>query len=89
MGSSITSLISLICWSTPPIMSYVESGTFSTFIKLTRGSTLLGSTRCSTYESFFSATRSLALSLVMSMVLSISTTYLPSGWTCGPVGARA
>ena len=40
-----TSFISLICWSRPPIMSYVESGTFSTFIRLTKGSTLLGKTR--------------------------------------------
>jgi hypothetical protein len=42
-----TSLISLICWSHPPIMSYVESGTFSTFIRLTNGSILLGSRMCS------------------------------------------
>lgn len=42
-----TSLISLICWSRPPIMSYVESGTFSTFIRLTSGSTLVGSRMCS------------------------------------------
>ena len=34
-----TSLISLICLSRPPTISYVESGTFSTIIKLTRGST--------------------------------------------------
>lgn len=38
-GSSITSLISLICLSRPPTISYVESGTFSTIIKLTSGST--------------------------------------------------
>ena len=38
-GSSMTSLISLICLSKPPTISYVESGTFSTIIKLTRGST--------------------------------------------------
>ena len=37
--SSHTSLISLICLSSPPTISYVESGTFSTIIKLTRGST--------------------------------------------------
>ena len=37
-GNSMTSLISLICLSSPPIMSYVESGTFSTIIRLTRGS---------------------------------------------------
>ena len=42
IGSSITSLISLICLSTPPTMSYVESGTFSTFISETSWSTLLG-----------------------------------------------
>mmetsp|Transcript_23791 Transcript_23791/g.60255 ORF Transcript_23791/g.60255 Transcript_23791/m.60255 type:complete len:298 (-) Transcript_23791:371-1264(-) len=47
IGNSITSLISLICWSSPPIISYVESGTFSTFISDTSGSTLEGSTRCS------------------------------------------
>ena len=38
-GSSMTSLISLICLSRPPTISYVESGTFSTIIKLTSGST--------------------------------------------------
>ena len=38
-GSSMTSLISLICLSKPPTISYVESGTFSTIIKLTSGST--------------------------------------------------
>mmetsp|Transcript_18819 Transcript_18819/g.58550 ORF Transcript_18819/g.58550 Transcript_18819/m.58550 type:complete len:284 (-) Transcript_18819:457-1308(-) len=47
MGSSITSLISFTCLSKPPIMSYVESGTFSTFMRLTSGSTLDGSSRCS------------------------------------------
>lgn len=41
-GSSITSLISLICLSSPPIISYVESGTFSTIISETSGSTLFG-----------------------------------------------
>ena len=44
IGSSITSLISRICFSSPPIMSYVESGTFSTFIRLTSGSTWTGRT---------------------------------------------
>ena len=38
-GNSITSFISLICLSRPPTMSYVESGTFSTIIKDTKGST--------------------------------------------------
>ena len=37
-----TSLISLICLSRPPTMSYVESGTFSTIMRLTSGSTLFG-----------------------------------------------
>mmetsp|Transcript_4547 Transcript_4547/g.16860 ORF Transcript_4547/g.16860 Transcript_4547/m.16860 type:complete len:206 (+) Transcript_4547:370-987(+) len=46
IGSSTTSLISLTCWSSPPIMSKVLSGTFSTFIKETSGSTRLGRTRC-------------------------------------------
>ncbi len=41
--SSITSLISLICWSSPPIMSYVLSGTFSTIMSDTSGSTDDGS----------------------------------------------
>mmetsp|Transcript_31574 Transcript_31574/g.82540 ORF Transcript_31574/g.82540 Transcript_31574/m.82540 type:complete len:328 (-) Transcript_31574:228-1211(-) len=81
IGSSITSLISLICLSQPPTMSYVESGTFSTFMRDTSGSTLDGSTRCSAYESFRNATRSLTLSLAMSIDLSMSTTYLPSGCT--------
>jgi len=45
IGSSITSLISLIWRSNPPTMSYVESGTFSTFIRETRGSTLVGRRR--------------------------------------------
>lgn len=45
---ALTSLISLICWSSPPIMSYVESGTFSTFIRLMSGSTLLGRIKCKT-----------------------------------------
>ena len=40
------SLLTLICLSRPPTMSYVESGTFSTFIRDTRGSTLVGSKRC-------------------------------------------
>jgi hypothetical protein len=40
-------LISLICWSQPPIMSYVLSGTFSTFMSDTSGSILLGSRMCS------------------------------------------
>ena len=35
MGSSMTSLISMICLSSPPTMSYVASGTFSTFISET------------------------------------------------------
>ena len=39
IGSSITSFISLICFSNPPTMSYVASGTASTLIKLTNGST--------------------------------------------------
>mmetsp|Transcript_31080 Transcript_31080/g.100384 ORF Transcript_31080/g.100384 Transcript_31080/m.100384 type:complete len:207 (+) Transcript_31080:537-1157(+) len=81
IGSSITSLISLICLSHPPIMSYVESGTFSSFMSETSGSTLLGSTKCRVYESLRRATLSLAFSFVMSMVLSMSTTYLPSGCT--------
>ena len=38
-GSSITSLISLICLSRPPTISYVLSGTFSTIMSDTRGST--------------------------------------------------
>ena len=48
-----TSLISLICLSSPPTMSYVESGTFSTIIRLTRGSTWEGthkSTDIATYS---------------------------------------
>mmetsp|Transcript_7607 Transcript_7607/g.21620 ORF Transcript_7607/g.21620 Transcript_7607/m.21620 type:complete len:346 (-) Transcript_7607:39-1076(-) len=81
MGSSITSLISLICSSRPPTMSYVESGTFSTFIRDTSGSTLVGRMWCSTYESFRSATLALGVTLAMSMSLSMSTTYFPSGWT--------
>mmetsp|Transcript_26626 Transcript_26626/g.80717 ORF Transcript_26626/g.80717 Transcript_26626/m.80717 type:complete len:483 (-) Transcript_26626:267-1715(-) len=81
IGSSITSLISFICLSQPPIMSYVESGTFSSFISETSGSTLLGSTRWSVYESLRSATRSFGLSFEMSIALSMSTTYLPSGCT--------
>lgn len=47
IGSYMTSLTYLTCWSRPPIMSYVESGTFSTFIKLTKGSTLVGKSLCS------------------------------------------
>mmetsp|Transcript_4852 Transcript_4852/g.20613 ORF Transcript_4852/g.20613 Transcript_4852/m.20613 type:complete len:246 (+) Transcript_4852:2942-3679(+) len=47
MGNSTTSLISFTCWSKPPIMSNVLSGTFSTFISDTSGSTRLGSTVCS------------------------------------------
>ena len=81
MGSSITSLISLICLSHPPTISYVESGTFSTFIKETKGSTFDGNTRCKVYESLRSATRSFTLSFSTAMFLSMSTTYLPSGWT--------
>ena len=44
IGSSTTSLISFTCWSRPPIMSNVLSGTFSTFISETRGSTSDGRT---------------------------------------------
>mmetsp|Transcript_15463 Transcript_15463/g.58590 ORF Transcript_15463/g.58590 Transcript_15463/m.58590 type:complete len:352 (+) Transcript_15463:3276-4331(+) len=46
IGSSITSFISWICLLKPPTMSYVASGTFSTRIRLTSGSTLLGRMRC-------------------------------------------
>mmetsp|Transcript_166740 Transcript_166740/g.405240 ORF Transcript_166740/g.405240 Transcript_166740/m.405240 type:complete len:273 (-) Transcript_166740:299-1117(-) len=79
MGSSITSLISVICLSSPPTMSYDESGTFSTFMRLTSGSTLVGRILCSAYESLRSATRVPATHLAMSISFSTSTTYLPSG----------
>ena len=62
-------------------MSYVESGTFSTFIKLTSGSTFVGSSRCSAYESLRRATRIPGAMAEWSTPLSMSTTYLPSGWT--------
>mmetsp|Transcript_2884 Transcript_2884/g.6797 ORF Transcript_2884/g.6797 Transcript_2884/m.6797 type:complete len:348 (+) Transcript_2884:152-1195(+) len=81
MGSSITSLISLICFDRPPTMSYVESGTFSTFISDTSGSTLLGRILCSTYESARSATRVFGVTSLIAIFLSRSTTYLPSGPT--------
>mmetsp|Transcript_41039 Transcript_41039/g.49325 ORF Transcript_41039/g.49325 Transcript_41039/m.49325 type:complete len:300 (+) Transcript_41039:122-1021(+) len=42
IGNSITSLISITCFSNPPIISYVLSGTASTFIRLTSGSTFVG-----------------------------------------------
>ena len=42
----MTYLTYLTCWSRPPIMSYVESGTFYTFIKDTKGSTFVGKILC-------------------------------------------
>mmetsp|Transcript_5519 Transcript_5519/g.21191 ORF Transcript_5519/g.21191 Transcript_5519/m.21191 type:complete len:240 (-) Transcript_5519:89-808(-) len=81
MGSSTTSLISLICLSNPPTISYVESGTFSTRMRLTSGSTLFGRILWRAYESWRSATRQLGVTSFMSISLSISTTYLPSGFT--------
>jgi len=80
-GSSSTSFISRICASSPPTWSKVESGTFSTRISDTSGSTLVGSTLCSVYESLRSATRVLGVSSAMSTLASTSTTYLPSGPT--------
>jgi hypothetical protein len=71
----------LICLSSPPTMSYVESGTFSTFIRLTSGSTFVGSNKCKAYESLRSATRIPAVISALSTPLSMSTTYFPSGWT--------
>ncbi|KAH9414825.1 hypothetical protein DERP_008666 [Dermatophagoides pteronyssinus] len=78
-GNSITSLISLICLSNPPTISYVESGTFSTIISETSGSTLLGNILCNVYESFRNATRLFGVTSLISIFLSISTTNLPSG----------
>mmetsp|Transcript_16567 Transcript_16567/g.32949 ORF Transcript_16567/g.32949 Transcript_16567/m.32949 type:complete len:331 (+) Transcript_16567:125-1117(+) len=81
MGSSMTSLISMTCFSSPPIISYVESGTASTFIRLTRGSTFVGKILWRVYESFRSATRVLGFSAFTSIPGSRSTTYFPSGLT--------
>ena len=81
MGSSMTSLISRICFSRPPHMSYVESGTFSNFMRDTKGSTLVGSIRCSWYDPSLRATRVFIVHFSMSMSLAMSTTYLPSGPT--------
>ena len=70
----MTSLISLICWSRPPIMSYVLSGTFSTIIRETRGSTEDGSIFSSLYESDRRVTRLPTVSLDMSTLSDTSTT---------------
>lgn len=93
----MTSLTSLICLSRPPTISYVLSGTFSSIMSETSGSTLFGRTGhggqpgaerarcgvlvCSWYESERRATRRLGVSLAISILGSKSTTYLPSGWT--------
>src|SRR5258708_40190456 len=70
----MTSLISLICSSRPPIISYVLSGTFSTIMRETRGSTLLGRILWMVYESERRATRRDGLREVISSSLSKSTT---------------
>ena len=59
-------------------MSYVESGTFSTRISETSGSTWFGRTFVIASESLRSATRWFAFSARMSMFFSIPTTYFPS-----------
>ena len=50
IGSSIT-LFFIFCLSHPPIISNVESGTLSTFINVTSGSTFVGSILCQNIES--------------------------------------
>ena len=52
-----------------------------TFINETRGSTFVGSILCSVYESDFNATLVLGVHLLISISLSRSTTYFPSGFT--------
>ena len=59
-------------------MSYVASGTFSTFMSETSGSTFVGRMRCSVYESERSATRVFGVHSARSASLSTSTMYLPS-----------
>lgn len=81
IGNSITSFTSLTYWSKPPIISYVESGTFSTFINDTNGSTLVGNILWSTYESDFNATLVFGLHSSIFIDLSTVTTYFPSGFT--------
>lgn len=63
-GSSMTSLISLICLSRPPTISYVESGTFSTIIRDTRGST------CKIY-SFYTSLFEISSALLLLIYLVI------------------
>jgi hypothetical protein len=70
----MTSLICLTCSSRPPIMSYVLSGTFSTIMRETRGSTEDGRREESLYESLRRVTRLPAVSFEMSMLSAMSTT---------------